>query len=86
MMDSVQTFFIVLLWHNKEMIGVWWPWPNYQTCIDTLLGGEKELIIFFATLTTFSRSQEQFEMTNFDQSSVSARYLSSPMVDSSQTL
>ena len=54
-----------------------------QTCIDTFLGGGKE-VIDFDDLELFSRSQH-FELSNFDQKSLSAPYLLNQMTDSGQT-
>ena len=29
-MDFDQTCTTILLWHEKEMIRFWWPWPHFQ--------------------------------------------------------
>ena len=47
-------------------------WVDYdQICIDTLLGGGRVDKIL-VSLTLFSMSHQQFEMSNFDQNSTPA--------------
>ena len=56
----------------RSFVSVLNQWVDFdQTCIDTLLGGRKELGYILVTLTLFSRSNQHFEMSNFDQNRVS---------------
>ena len=57
-----------------------------QTCLDTLLGGGKELIRFWWPSPYFQDHNRTDLMSNFDQNSIQARYILNRMMDSGQTL
>ena len=52
--------------------------------IDTFFGRQK-IDWILVTLASFSRSQQHFKMSNFDQNSFPGHYLMNRMVNSSQT-
>ena len=57
-------------------------WPNLHIHI---IGKGERIFWILVTLTSFSRSQQHFELSKFDQKSLSASYLLNQMTDSGQT-